>query len=322
VKLLPLLLLLAVPAAVRAQFTWTTNNGTITITGCSGFGGAVTLPGMINGLSVTSIGDFAFAYNGLTSVTIPNSVTNIGEQAFYSCTGLTNATIGNGVTTIKNDAFAYCASLASAAIGNSVSIIGDSVFHFCTSLANVTIPNSVTAIGLSAFADCHGLTHVTIGNSVTNIGVQAFSGCTSLTSVTIPSSVTTIWNGAFDGCTSLTSVCFLGTPPNLYASFPNNTNAVVYYLPGITGWDWASTFGGLPTVLWNLETDNLGVRTNRFGFTLTGTTNLVVVVEASTSLEYPKWIPVGTNTLTGGSSYFSDPRWTNIPVRFYRLRSP
>jgi hypothetical protein len=108
--------------------------------------------------------------------------------------------------------------------------------------------------------------------------------------------------------------------------FSGDGNATVYYLPGTTGWGWASTFGGLPTVLWNpqVQTDavSFGVRTNRFGFTITGTSNLVIVVEAGTSLEYPKWFPVGTNTLTDGLSYFSDPRWTNIPARFYRLRSP
>jgi Bacterial Ig-like domain len=66
----------------------------------------------------------------------------------------------------------------------------------------------------------------------------------------------------------------------------------------------------------------VGVRTNRFGFTITGTSNLVIVVEACTNVAHPTWSPVGTNTLTGGSSYFSDPQWTNYPRRFYRLRSP
>jgi hypothetical protein len=64
------------------------------------------------------------------------------------------------------------------------------------------------------------------------------------------------------------------------------------------------------------------VPAGQFGFTITGANNLVIVVEASTNLANPAWIPVGTNTLTGGSFYFSDPRWTNHPARFYRLRSP
>jgi hypothetical protein len=78
-------------------------------------------------------------------------------------------------------------------------------------------------------------------------------------------------------------------------------------------------------VLWNplVQTGDasFGVRTNRFGFTITGANNLVIVVEASTNLANPAWIPVGTNTLTGGSSDFSDPEWPNYPGRFYRIRS-
>jgi hypothetical protein len=67
---------------------------------------------------------------------------------------------------------------------------------------------------------------------------------------------------------------------------------------------------------------NFGVRTNQFGFTIIGNDGLFVVVEATTNLFNPTWFPVSTNTLTGGSSYFSDPQWTNHPTRFYRLRSP
>jgi hypothetical protein len=100
--------------------------------------------------------------------------------------------------------------------------------------------------------------------------------------------------------------------------------ATIYYLPGTTGW--STNFAGLPTVLWNPQVQtsdaSFGVGTNQFGFTITGTSNLVIVVEACTNLANPSWSPVGTNTLTGGSSYFSDAQWTNHPGRFYRLRSP
>jgi hypothetical protein len=89
---------------------------------------------------------------------------------------------------------------------------------------------------------------------------------------------------------------------------------------------WGSPFAGRPAVLWNPQVQtsgaSFGVRTNQFGFTITGSSNLVIVVEACTNLVNPIWSPVGTNTLTSGSSYFSDPRWTNYPSRFYRLRSP
>jgi hypothetical protein len=101
-------------------------------------------------------------------------------------------------------------------------------------------------------------------------------------------------------------------------------NTIVYYLPGTTGW--GSTFSGCPALLWNPQAQtgdgSFGVLNNQFGFNITGTTNIPVVVEACTDLANPAWSPVGTNTLTGGSSYFSDSQWTNYPARFYRLRSP
>src|SRR5450830_1721029 len=100
---LPVLFLLATTAAVQAaDYTYTTNSdNTITITGYTGSGGAVTIPSTINGLPVTSIGNGAFAgFTSLASVTIPNGVTSIGNSAFYYCSGLTSVTIGNGVTSI------------------------------------------------------------------------------------------------------------------------------------------------------------------------------------------------------------------------------
>ena len=188
-----------------------------------------------------------------------------------------------------------------------------------------TIPDSVTSIGDYAFASCTSLTSVTIPNSVTSIGDCAFYDCTSLTSVTIPNSVTSIGDWAFDYCTSLTGVYFEGNAPSVGSDvFYGANNAIVYYLPGTTGW--GTTFGDRPTVLWRPQVQtsdaSFGVRTNRFGFTITWASGLVIVVEACTNLANPVWSPAGTNTLTDGSSYFSDPQWTNYPARFYRLRSP
>ena len=111
--------------------------------------------------------------------------------------------------------------------------------------------------------------------------------------------------------------------------FYNDTNITVYYLPGSIGW--GSTFIGVPTKLWNPQSQtgdgSFGMQTNQFGFNITGSSNLVIVVEAASNLANPIWSPVSTNTLntftaTNGTSYFSDPQWTNYPGRFYRLRSP
>ncbi|MBP3550034.1 MAG: leucine-rich repeat protein [Alistipes sp.] len=157
--------------------------------------------------TVTSIGEWAF-YNctSLTSVTIPDSVTSIGGGAFAYCTSLTSITIPDSVTLIGDYAFRGCNSLTSVTIPDSVTSIGEDAFWDCTSLTSVTIPNSVTSIGYQAFSYCRSLTSVTIPDSVTSIGVRAFSYCTSLTSVTIPDSVTSIGGGAFAYCDSLTSV--------------------------------------------------------------------------------------------------------------------
>ena len=165
--------------------------------------------------SVTSIGECAFwNCSSLTSITIPNSVTSIGGGAFSDCSSLTSITIPNSVTSIKNAAFYGCSSLTSIPIPNSVTSIGEYTFYGCSRLTSITIPNSVTSIGDYAFAYCSSLTSVTIGNSVTSIGSQAFSGCSSLTSVTIGNSVTSIGDYAFYECSSLTSI----TIPNSVTS--------------------------------------------------------------------------------------------------------
>ena len=83
----------------------------------------------------------------------------------------------------------------------------------------------------------------------------------------------------------------------------------------------------MPAVLWNPQAQSFGVRTNQFGFNLTGSSNLVIVVEGCTNITNPVWQPVQTKILntfigTNGTSYFSDPQWTNYPVRCYRLHSP
>jgi hypothetical protein len=295
-----LLLLLTLPAVVQAQFTYMTNNGTITITGYTGPGGAVVIPDRIpdttNGLPVTTIGGYAFYFREMTSVIIPSSVISIGSHAFDSCKGL-----------------------GKVIIPNSVIIIGDHAFDTCIRLTNVMIPDSVISIGEYAFSGC-GLTNITIGSGLTGIEDYTFDHC-SLTTITIPSSVTSIGDGAFWGGDGLTGVYFWGNAPIVSVrAFIFNDLAKVYYLPGTTGW--TSSFGGRPTVLWNPQAQAAGVRTNGYGFTITGTTNIPIVVEASTNLASATWTPLQSCTITDGSIYFSDPLWTNYTRRFYRLRSP
>ena len=169
--------------------------------GCSGLT-SLTIPS-----SVTSIGNEAFhGCCGLTSLVIPSGVTSIGDEAFYGCSGLINLTIPSSVTRIGWSAFEGCSGLTSLVIPSSVTWISGEAFSGCSGLTSLVIPSSVTSIGESAFSGCSGLTSLTIPSSVTSIDRSAFSGCSGLTSLTIPSSVTSIGNYAFEGCSGLTSI--------------------------------------------------------------------------------------------------------------------
>ena len=174
------------------------------------YSGSVVIPGSVNykgkTYSVTSIGKLAFYKSNLTSVTLPNCVTSIGEGAFEKCSSLSSITIPESVTSIGDFAFNYCSDLTYIAIPNSVTSIGNYAFSGCSSLTSVDIPNSVTSINPSAFSGCTSLTSVTIPNSVTSIGFGAFYGCSGLTSITIGSSVASIGSRAFYHCSRLKKV--------------------------------------------------------------------------------------------------------------------
>ena len=168
--------------------------------------------------------------SGLESVTIPNSVTSVGKDAFqntpwfdnqpdgvvyagkvlYKYKGImpegTKISIKEGTLGITGWAFSDCSGLTSVTFPNSVTSIGEWAFYNCSGLTSVTIPNSVTSIGEWAFYNCSALTSVTFPNSVTSIGECAFYDCSGLTSVTIPNSVTSIGEWAFYNCSRLTSV--------------------------------------------------------------------------------------------------------------------
>ena len=152
--------------------------------------------------SVTSIGDYAFSVcSSLTSITIPNSVTSIGYEAFYE-SGLSSVKIGNGVTYIGEDAFKYCGKLTNVIMGNSIEIIDNCAFCGCESLKSITIPDSVTSIGYEAFYDCESLSSIIIPENVTSIGRSAFYNCSGLTSVVMPKNITSIGYSTFSGCTN------------------------------------------------------------------------------------------------------------------------
>lgn len=298
--------------------------------------------------SVISIGDNAFSsFSGqMTNLVIPDSVLNLGTNSFPNLRYLTTLTIGNGLAYIPYDAFSSCRSLQSVTLGSSVTNIGDFAFGYAASLTNITIRGDVTRIGQHAFEGAGKLTQFAFGNSLVSIGQWAFSGC-ALTSIALPNSLTTIGDSAFTGNGWLSrvtigngitnignkafifagsmvgnlSVFFTGNAPDVGTNvFSSTANPKVYYLPGATGW--SNTFCGFPAFLWNPTPQPPVLQGNLYGFDITGTTNIPLVVEGSTALNGSAWTPLQSYSLTNGLIHFSEPAWTSSPARFYRIRSP
>ena len=168
---------------------------------CSGLT-SITIPS-----SVTSFGVSCFSgCSGLTSITIPSSVTSLGGFCFSGCSGLTSITIPSSVTSFGLFCFRGCSGLTSITIPSSVTSLGFYCFEGCSGLTSITIPSSVTSFDDGCFSGCSGLTSITIPSSVTSFRDECFSGCSGLTSITIPSSVTSLGKSCFRGCSGLTSI--------------------------------------------------------------------------------------------------------------------
>ena len=202
------------------DFIFTTNNGSITITGYVGPDGPVVVPNSITSLPVTGIGAWAFYFNyRVSALTLPETLVSIGDAAFTGCWNLSTINIPNGVTNIGSSAFEG-SGVTNFVIPGSVFNIGSNALLSCPSLGtitvdptnavysssdgilfdkarttliscpagktgNVIIPPSVTGVGHAAFAYCSGLTNISIPNSVSNIGEVAFARCLSLTEITV-----------------------------------------------------------------------------------------------------------------------------------------
>lgn len=188
---------------------------------------SVTIPS-----SVTKLGDYCFyGCKQLSSIDIPSLVTELGEYCFGNCGALSNITIPSMVTILGNHCFDNCFSALNIGIPSSINRIGDGCFAHCTSLSSIIIPSSVNKIGDGCFAFCTSLTSIEIPSTVTEIGENCFYDCTSLNNVEIPSSVTTLGNNCFYNCSNLSSMrCYAVSVPTVGDDAFNGTLASSGYL--------------------------------------------------------------------------------------------
>jgi hypothetical protein len=240
--------------------------------------------------------------------------------------GLLTFTTNSGAITITG----YSGSggeivIPSATNGWPVTSITNSAFQNNSGITSIIIPDSITHIGPYAFYYCSGLTNVLLPGGLISLSSGMFFGCSALENITIPRNVRTIGSYAFNYCTHLAGVYFTGDAPATDSTVFLNAaaSAKLYYLPDTHGW--GPSFSSRSTFLWNptiTTTDtSFGVQSNQFGFTITGTTNIPIVVVACSDLGGP-WIPLRSASLTNGSFYFGDSAWMNYPARLYRIRSP
>lgn len=233
--------LTASAAEIEDIYTYTVASDGATIQGViKTVSGDVTVPAMLGGYPVVSIGNYAFSScSNITSVVIPEGVKSIGYQAFYSCTALTSVTMPASVARIDGQVFGQCPMLEELLVdenntvyhssGNciihtetkeltvgcrtsvipedgSVTAIKAYAFYECDTLMSITLPDTITIIGTSAFKGCNALMSVVMSSKVGYIGKSAFSSCYSLHSITIPKGVKNIESATFSRCYSLKSV--------------------------------------------------------------------------------------------------------------------
>ena len=210
-------------------------DGSAAITGYTGKDQDLIIPSEIDGKPVTAVAASAF-YNHtkLKSVTVPESVNEIGDSAFAWCTGLKSITLPKQMTSLGAGCFAWCTKLAGVELPDGIKSIGEYTFFHCKNLEGIEVPDSVTSIGEKAFSNCGSLASVKLPSGLKNIeedvfkkcknlknvvipdGVKkirksAFVDCDNLEEVTIPASVTAIEASAFKGCKSLSDIYFEGT---------------------------------------------------------------------------------------------------------------
>lgn len=191
--------------------------------------------------------NFFKSFTSLTTLTMGNRITEIGDYAFDGCTGLTTVTLSSSLTKIGQYAFRNCSSLTGIAIPNTVSTLSKYAFDGCSSMTTLTLSTSLTSITEGAFRNCSSLTAISLPGNITSVAKLAFSGCSSATSITLSEKMTSIGESAFANCTGVTYIVV----PYKVATVSKNafqgwTNTQTIYIPTRTSkpGSWNSAFAG------------------------------------------------------------------------------
>lgn len=233
------LLASAATTYTSGNYEYTLSSGKATITGLvSSMSGAVSIPSTLNGHSVVAIADASssadgvfYRCTGITSVSLPSTLTKIGDYSFSWCTGMTSVSIPSNVVQIGKNAFESCRKLTAVTLPDGVATLGDSAFYDCRQLTSVILGSGITAIGPTVFNQCSSLTNISIPKSVTRIDRYAFADCRSLEKVSIPSSVSSIDSSAFQNSNNITIVC---EPGSFAEKFANSNGIKIEYLNSAT----------------------------------------------------------------------------------------
>ena len=175
--------------------------------------------------SVVSIGDYAFSFSSISSISIPENCSTIGSGAFQGCSLLCSVSIPSNVNELPSSCFEGCVSLTEVSLPNGLTKIGNETFMGCTALSEIRIPDNVTSIGQSAFEGCSSITAVNLPNKIEQILSNAFKGCSSLNSINLPNSIRKIDYGVFLNCSNLNSI-----------SIPSSVEYIDGYAFENTGW--------------------------------------------------------------------------------------
>ncbi len=213
------------------------NDSCIVITGCqTDAQGTVEIPSELLGYPVVRIDASAFSgCTGITHITVPASVTDIGEEAFYGCTALESVALPEGLETLGARAFSGCTQLESISLPDGMTELGAYAFQNCSALTEISLPDGVPVLEQGLLSGCDGLQCIVLSDQTEQIGARFAQNDTALSELTVPASVTSIGDYAFQGCTALTDVTFEGDAPAAGIScFEANT--VLHYYEGAEGW--------------------------------------------------------------------------------------